>query len=210
MLQNLITQLLVILMRILTGIQARWLSQPTLDARIYFANHTSHLDALVIWTSLPHSIRQRTRPVAAKDYWDRNCIRRYIANKVFNAILIDRTQPRAARQTIDQIVESLENGNSIIIFPEGTRGTGKDINTFQTGIYHIAKAQPKTQLVPIYLDNLSRSLPKGEFLPVPILGSATFGHVIELGDKELKTDFVQRAKISVQNLRDNYESVARH
>ncbi|MFG0247948.1 MAG: lysophospholipid acyltransferase family protein [Phycisphaeraceae bacterium JB051] len=205
--QLLVTKCLVCLVRFLTGIRAHWRSCPSLEPQIYFANHTSHLDALVIWTSLPKAIRKRTRPVAAKDYWNKTCLRRYLANHVFNAILIDRTQPRCARQTIDQIIQTLGDGFSIIIFPEGTRGNGEQIKKFQTGIYHIVKDRPQFKLMPIYLDNLSRSLPKGEFLPIPILGSATFGIPIELQTHESKNEFVQRAQQSIETLRDNHEAI---
>jgi 1-acyl-sn-glycerol-3-phosphate acyltransferase len=199
--QPLVSSLLVIIMRFLTGIRARWVECPTIEPRVYYANHTSHLDAIVIWASLPKAIRRLTRPVAAKDYWERTPLRRYLASKVFNAILIDRNQPRAARQTIDEIVEALQNNFSIIIFPEGTRGSGEEIKPFQMGIYHIAKARPKSLFVPIYLDNLSRSLPKGEILPVPILGSATFGASIQLESDEVKKAFVSRARESVLTLK---------
>ena len=188
-------------MRLLTGIRARWIECPTTEPRVYYANHSSHLDAIVIWASLPKSIRRLTRPVAAKEYWERNVLRRYLANKVFNAILIDRNQPRAARQTINDIVDAIQNNFSIIIFPEGTRGSGQDIKPFQMGIYHIAKAQPQAVFTPIYLDNLNRTLPKGEVLPVPMLGSATFGPSIKLETDELKKTFVSRARESVLALK---------
>src|SRR5580704_13217966 len=83
--------LLAALAKLLSGASVRWIDcQPDTCQRVYFANHTSHLDALVVWAALPHELRMRTRPVAAKDYWTKGAIRRYLATRVFDALLIDR------------------------------------------------------------------------------------------------------------------------
>ena len=70
----------------LSGASVRWVDDFKIDTcqRVYFANHTSHLDALVLWSSLPKQLRTLTRPVAAKDYWNKGIVRRYIAD-TFNA-----------------------------------------------------------------------------------------------------------------------------
>ena len=88
---NLTRHFLALLARFLSGASVRWIdSQPDTCQRVYFANHTSHMDAIVIWSSLPRPVRALTRPVAAKDYWMGGPIRRHLANRVFNAILIER------------------------------------------------------------------------------------------------------------------------
>ena len=75
------------LARLLAGASIRWIaSQPDTCQRVYFANHTSHLDAIMVWSSLPQSVRELTRPVAAKDYWSRGIVRRWLAEKVFDAV----------------------------------------------------------------------------------------------------------------------------
>src|ERR1043165_9311470 len=87
---NLTAPLLAVTAKLLSGATLRWVEcQPDTCQRVYFANHTSHLDALVLWASLPRNIRMLTRPVAARDYWEADPIRRYIASS-FNALLIDR------------------------------------------------------------------------------------------------------------------------
>src|SRR5438477_2096139 len=83
--------LLALIAKILSGASVRWVDcQPDTCQRVYFANHTSHLDALVLWSSLPPAVRRVTRPVAAKDYWEKGVVRPYLAQHVFDALLIDR------------------------------------------------------------------------------------------------------------------------
>ena len=200
--QAVVTSVLVGAMRLLTGIRAQWIGcDPLTHARIYFANHSSHLDGLVIWASLPKSIRNLTRPVAARDYWTHSAIRRYFAQKIFNALLIEREGGRAAYESLQEMMNAIGNGNSLIFFPEGTRGDGHNIGTFKSGLYHLAKSHPETELVPVYLQNLSRVLPKGEILPVPLLGSATFGKPIHFDVSESRANFLDRARAAIERLR---------
>lgn len=188
-------------MRVLCGAQARWLGVvPDPRPRIYFANHTSNLDALVIWASLPSELRANTRPVAARDYWDKGPIRRYLANHVFHAVLIERHKVTAHDNPITAMIEAMGEKNSLIIFPEGGRHSGPEPTTFKAGLFHLAKHRPDAELVPVYLENLNRVLPKGEVLPVPMLCSLTFGTAIRLEEGEAKADFLERARLAVWNL----------
>lgn len=195
--------LLVMLARMISGANARWIGcNPDTKQRIYFANHTSHLDALVLWVLLPPAVRSLTRPVAARDYWTAGIIRRHIAKNGFRAILIERKKPTIQDNPITQILEELGGNESIIIFPEGTRSSGPDPAPFKGGIYHLARERPDVELVPVYLENLNRILPKGEVLPVPLLGSATFGAPIHVLESESKREFLERTWKAVVNLRD--------
>ena len=146
--------------------------------RIFFANHTSHLDSIVIWSVLPGFMRRETRMVAAKDYWTAGPFRRYLAKKVFNAILIDRKHISIKNNQVHQLLTEMGNDHSIIIFPEGGRGDGETIRPFKSGIYHLAKKNPELELVPIYLDNMNRILPRGVVLPVPMRSRVIFGSPI--------------------------------
>ena len=113
---------LAALARLLAGASVRWIaSQPDTCQRVYFANHTSHLDALVIWASLPQSVREVTRPVAAKDYWSRGFVRRWLAQEVFDAILIDRTDIKVHQSPVDMMLREAGPSHSLIVFPEGSR-----------------------------------------------------------------------------------------
>jgi 1-acyl-sn-glycerol-3-phosphate acyltransferase len=187
---------------VLSGLRARWVGTDPIDRqRVYFANHTSNLDAAVLWASLPPSIRERTRPVAAKDYWTGNALRRWLADEVFRALLIERRKVTAENNPLREMVAVLDAGDSLIIFPEGGRFPGPEPQPFKPGLFHIAKDRPEVELVPVYLENLNRILPKGQILPVPLLGSITVGGPLWLEPGEAKVAFLDRAREAVWSLR---------
>jgi len=194
--------------RAVSGVQVRWSEglSDTARQRIYFANHTSHLDFVVLWSALPAEVRGRTRPVAAKDYWESG-VKAYLARNVFRAVLVQRGaaaqaasegEARAAgRATIEQLAEALGETDSLILFPEGTRGTGETVASFRSGLFHLAKRKPAAELVPVYLENLNRILPKGEFLPVPLISVLTFGAPMHVEESESKEAFLERTRAAV-------------
>jgi 1-acyl-sn-glycerol-3-phosphate acyltransferase len=189
--------------RILSGASVRWIDcQPEACQRIYFANHTSHLDALVLWSSLPPDLRRMTRPVAAKDYWDKGIVRPYLARHVFDALLIDRRNIKVHQSPVDLMIQAIGQTHSLIVFPEGSRSVDSDIEEFKSGLYYLAKKRPDLELVPVHIDNLNRVLPRGEFLPVPMLSCISFGPPMWLEQGELKTDFLHRAREAVRALKD--------
>jgi 1-acyl-sn-glycerol-3-phosphate acyltransferase len=189
--------------KLVSGASVRWLAGATPDTnqRVYFANHTSHLDALVLWSSLPRDLREITRPVAAKDYWDKGPLRRYIA-KTFNAILIDRTEIKVHQSPIDMMLNEMGEKYSLIIFPEGSRNTEEEMGEFKSGLYYLAKKRPDLELMPVYIDNLNRVLPRGEFLPVPLLSCITIGSPIYLEQGENSKAFLRRAREAVKALKE--------
>jgi 1-acyl-sn-glycerol-3-phosphate acyltransferase len=187
--------------RFITGANARWIgSAPENRQRVYFSNHTSHLDSLVIWASLPQDIRAQTRPVAARDYWSKSKLRLYVAENIFNALLIERKKPTAHDNPLEDMRNALDGKHSLIIFPEGTRQTGTEMAPFKGGLFHLAKDCPQAEFIPVLVENLNRILPKGEFLPVPLLGSVSFGPPIKLEIGEEKTVFLNRAQAAVKAL----------
>ncbi len=189
------------LIRLLGGANPRWVGcQPDERQRIYFANHTSHLDAAVLWACLPPVLRAKTRPVAAKDYWEAGPLRRFLAQQVFQAILIDRTKVTAHNNPIEILVAGMGDQFSLIIFPEGGRGTGEAVGPFKSGLHHLAKEKPGVELIPVLIDNMNRILPKGEFLPVPLLSSISFGAPLSRVQDEAKTAFLERAREAVCQL----------
>jgi 1-acyl-sn-glycerol-3-phosphate acyltransferase len=189
--------------RVLAGGNVRRVGfTPDERQRIYFANHASHLDFVLVWAALPPKLRAMTRPVAAKDYWDRPGFRRYLGVKVFNAVLVDRLPAQSSPQTaMDVLLEGLGERHSLIIFPEGTRGDGSTIAPFKSGLYRLGKARPDVELIPAYINNLNRVLPKGEFVPVPMLASVSFGEPMQVGDDEDKGTFLERARNAILELR---------
>lgn len=194
---------LALLARFLSGASVRWVDcQPDTCQRVYFANHTSHLDAVVIWAVLPSAVRAVTRPIAAKDYWVATPIRRYLACEVFNALLIDRQEIKVHHSPVAEIVQAIGDRYSVIIFPEGGRSAGPEIQPFKSGLYYLAKRRPDLELVPVYLDNMNRILPRGEFLPVPLLTRVIFGPPMWLESGEPKMSFLERARQAIIRLRE--------
>jgi 1-acyl-sn-glycerol-3-phosphate acyltransferase len=194
---------LALLARFLSGASCRWIdSQPDTCQRVYFANHSSHMDAIIIWASLPQEVRALSRPVAAKDYWMGGPIRRFMANRLFNAILIDRTNIKAHQSPVDYMIREIGQEHSLIVFPEGGRGDGREIGEFKSGLYYLAKKRPDLELIPVHLDNMNRILPRGEVLPVPLLTCITFGPPIWLQSDEPKTEFLARAREAVKRLKE--------
>jgi 1-acyl-sn-glycerol-3-phosphate acyltransferase len=187
--------------KLVSGANVRWLGcLPDVRQRVYFANHTSNLDALVIWASLPPEVRALTRPVAARDYWIKGKLRLYLANKIFNAVLIERKKPTAHDNPLRDMLNALGDRHSLIIFPEGGRQTGTELASFKGGLFHLAKDRPDVEFVPVLIENLNRVLPKGEFLPVPLMGSLSFGSPIKLEAGEDKNAFLGRAQNAVKVL----------
>jgi 1-acyl-sn-glycerol-3-phosphate acyltransferase len=289
MLAKLTGWLLLGIVRLLTGAQARWYGcPPKAEQRIYFANHQSHADLVMIWAALPEELRSITRPIAARDYWANTPFKRWITTEVFNAVYVERAattpaapapataeapQPAApavaaqpperiepsmepllpvappavevpvepvnemqgvldlpappppalpppaalppvaepeppaadappAPDPLAPLVEALRSGDSIIIFPEGTRGHTGEPQKFKSGLYTLATMFPEVVLVPAWIDNVQRVMPKGEIVPVPILCSVTFGAPIRVEDNEERRPFLDRARAAVIALRD--------
>ena len=187
--------------RLITGAQGHWTGcPPEALQRIYFANHQSHLDWVLIWAALPADLRPSTRPIAARDYWTASRFKHWITREVFNAVYVSRSRA-ADEDPLEPLVEALGNGDSLVIFPEGTRSNKGDPQPFKSGLYHLAERFPQVQLVPVWIDNVQRVMPKGEVVPVPILCTATFGAPLKLGAGEDKREFLERSRAAVIALR---------
>ena len=202
MLAKLMGWFLLGLVRMLTGAQARWYGcPPKAEQRIYFANHQSHADLVMIWAALPEELRSITRPIAAKDYWTKTKFRQWITTAVFNAVYVERER-KADEDPLQPLAQALESGDSIILFPEGTRGHADEPQPFKAGLYNLAQRFPGVVLVPAWIDNIQRVMPKGEVVPVPVLCSVTFGAPMWLEPGEERRAFLDRARSAVIALRD--------
>jgi 1-acyl-sn-glycerol-3-phosphate acyltransferase len=192
------SHVLVGLVRLLVGAHARWIGcKPSPAQRIYFANHSSHLDTLALWSALPPNLRATTRPVAARDYWGHGGFRGFIADHGFRAVYIERDRTRCDGDPLLPLREALDTGESLIIFPEGTRSQQPLPQPFKAGLFHLARDYPQAELVPVYLDSLHRSMPKGSLLPVPLTCVVRFGETMRLRANEDKDDFLRRAHAAV-------------
>jgi 1-acyl-sn-glycerol-3-phosphate acyltransferase len=195
--------LTIALARVVTGVRGNWVGcTPALTPRIYFANHASHGDFILVWTVFPAALRTKARPVAASDYWNVDPIRRFLGRDVFDAVLIDRDHITRSANPIGQMSAAIEAGSSLILFPEGTRNTTPaPLLPFKSGLFWLARHQPDTDLVPVWIDNLNRVLPKGAFLPVPLLCTVTFGAPLRLEAGEERQAFLDRTREALLALR---------
>ena len=188
--------------RLITGAQGHWYgTTPKAEQRIYFANHQSHFDWVLVWAALPRDLRAVTRPIAARDYWTASPLKRWITREIFNAVYVSRER-KDDEDPLDPLFEALRNGDSLVIFPEGTRGHAADPASFKSGLFALAQAFPDVQLIPTWIDNVQRVMPKGEVVPVPILCTVVFGAPLALGAGEDRRAFLDRARAAVMALRE--------
>jgi putative acyltransferase len=156
---------------------------------------------VMVWISLPKRWRRLARPVAGADYWLTNRFKRFIINNVFNGLLIMRngSDPKAITA---QMGAALDQGSSLIIFPEGTRNTDDDVLLlpFKSGIYHLARENPDVGFIPIWIDNINRVLPKGKLLPVPLVCEVNIGEEMQLLPGEDKEAFLERTRNALLDL----------
>jgi 1-acyl-sn-glycerol-3-phosphate acyltransferase len=183
--------------RLATGVRGLAASPHGAGPAIFYANHSSHLDFVVVWAALPHAARVQLSPAAAEDYWGRTALRRRIACDVFKAVLIPREGISKTNNPVERMAACLESGRSVLIFPEGTRRSDGEIGAFKGGLYHLARRFPELPLVPVNLENLNRIFPRGTFVPVPIIGRASFMEPIRLEPNEPRDSFLSRARAAL-------------
>lgn len=193
---------IVLFARAITAVRAIWTSDgPTTERCIYFANHSSHGDFILVWAVLPPSLRRKTRPVAGAEYWLKSSINRFIGCNVFDAVLIERDRDKRTRDPIEVMAEVVDSGASLILFPEGTRNqTDAPLLPFKSGLFHLASTRPDIKLVPVWINNLNRVMPKGEIVPIPFICTVTFGNAIRIEAGETKETFLDRARTALLDL----------
>ncbi len=185
--------------RMITAVRGIWVGiEPSRRQRVYFANHVSHGDFVLVWTVLPERLRRKTRPVAGSDYWMKSRMRQFIGRDVFKSVLIDRDPETRTEDPVEKMVEALDENASLIVFPEGTRNSSdQPLLPFKSGLFHLATARPSVDLVPVWIANLNRVMPKGEFVPVPLICTVTFGAPVHVQTGEAKDDFLARASAAL-------------
>jgi 1-acyl-sn-glycerol-3-phosphate acyltransferase len=193
--------------RAITAVRADWQGiEPIPRQRAYYSNHTSNGDMPMIWSVLPPALRRDVRPVAAADYWLKNKLRAFVGPEVFNCVLIDR-RPEVDDKPMDKILAALDEGSSLIIFPEGNRNmTDADLLPFKAGLYNMGLARPDVDLVPTWVANLNTIMPKGEIIPLPLICTVTFGASVHVQNGESKDDFLARAAKALSDLKPEVAS----
>lgn len=153
---------------------------PARDPFLLVANHDSHLDTLVLLSLFPLRRLARIRPVAAADYWLSSPLRRFVARTGLNVLPVVRGGGAAGEDPLAPLSEALGRGESLLLFPEGTRGEPEVLERFRTGAARLALAHPSVPVVPVFLGNTGRSLPRGTALLVPFVVKVRIGRALEL------------------------------
>ncbi|MFW2149510.1 lysophospholipid acyltransferase family protein [Acinetobacter sp. TY1] len=190
--------------RLLTGARSLWVGcEPELKQRIYFANHNSHIDFILLWSSLPKDMRRCTRPVAASDYWTKDGFRRFLIQDTFNGVTIKRNREND-EDPLQPIKDVLKQGYSIIFFPEGTRNLEDDVELlpFKSGLYNLHREFPDIDIIPVWISNLKRVMPKGALVPLPLLSTIIFGSPLEQHMEMDKKDFLDYAQQELLKLKE--------
>jgi 1-acyl-sn-glycerol-3-phosphate acyltransferase len=190
---------IVLFARAITAVRAIWSGEGLPPRRcVYFANHSSHGDFILVWAVLPPRMRAETRPVAGAEYWLKSRLSTFIGRDVFNSVLIQRDREHRTLDPIAQMADAIDSGSSLIVFPEGTRNqTEEPLLPFKSGIFHLAEARPDIEFVPVWINNLNRVMPKGEIVPIPLICTVTFGSPMQLESGEAKEDFLERLRAAM-------------
>lgn len=166
---------------------------------ILVSNHASHLDAIALLNLFPLRDLGRMRPVAAADYFNREGWMGRTCGILFNILPIERKQVSCSRNPLDDLRAALQRGESLIIFPEGTRSVTGAMGVFHKGVSHLMREFPGIPVVPVYLANLGRALPKGEVLLIPFLCEINIGSAICFhGTKEQIINEIHQAVLKLQ------------
>jgi 1-acyl-sn-glycerol-3-phosphate acyltransferase len=139
---------------------------------IIIANHNSHLDTMTLLASIPSRILPKVKPVAASDYFGDTPFKAKLSGYFVNALLISRSEGSNA---IRQMKKALDDGYSLILYPEGTRGNPEEEQELKPGIALLLSLCPQVKYVPAHLTGMGKALPKGDNLLIPYESSLVYG-----------------------------------
>ncbi|WP_426572624.1 lysophospholipid acyltransferase family protein [Aquihabitans sp. McL0605] len=166
---------------------------------IFAANHHSHVDAGLLITSLPEPYRHQVFAAAAADYFFDSRVKATASALVLNAIPIERT--KVGRRSADQAAGLIDDGWSMIIFPEGGRSPDGWGQPFRGGAAYLA-IRCDVPVVPVHIAGTGRILPKGKSRPKPQRTVVTFGTPLRAADGERSQPFADRIESAVAALAD--------
>lgn len=177
----------------------QWL--PCAGPFVLLANHSSHLDTVSLLSLFPIWRLRDIQPVAAADYFERNRLVAWFSHTFFNILPIARRRITPENNPIQRMLAQLRAGKSLIIYPEGTRGSGEDLGPFCPGIAHLLERMPQIPVIPVYLVNHGRCLPKGEWVPVPFFCEIRVGppQVFSSGNRRERLEKLRLAILSLKN-----------
>ncbi len=178
---------------------------PKKDASIVVSNHNSHLDTMVLMSLYPISRLPFVRPVAASDYFMKNPFLAWFSLNIIGILPFKRKLTKEAKHPFAEVYKALQNNETIILFPEGSRGKPEEMKTFKTGIAHLATAFPTVPIVPIYIYGAGKALPRGEAILVPFIIEVVIGQPIYIKEESNKA-FTHRLETTVHQLKKEIRS----
>lgn len=154
---------------------------------IIVANHNSHLDTMTIMASLPRKIIHKVRPVAAADHFGKTKRKEKWSNFFINTLLIQRKRDHENPQNdpIHKMIQALDDGYSLILFPEGTRGEPEVQQPLKPGIALVLSQRPHVKYVPSFMKGMGKAMPKDDSLIVPFSSALVYGKPTNIASTEI-------------------------
>jgi 1-acyl-sn-glycerol-3-phosphate acyltransferase len=174
-------------------------NQDPVPPLIFAANHHSHVDTMLMLTSLPEPWRHRSFVAAASDYFFKTRVTGTLSALVLNAIPIERS--KVSRRSADDAAELINEGWSLVIYPEGGRSPDGWGQAFKGGAAYLA-IRCGVAVVPVHLEGTGRILRKGKTTPRPSRTRVTFGAPLRAGEGEDSRRFAARIEHAVAALAD--------
>ena len=166
---------------------------------ILIANHNSHMDTMAIMSAIPSRYIHKVHPIAARDFFGGSLFKKILMRYLVNATLIQRDRDDPENDPIDSMDKMLKKSRSLILFPEGSRGVPGVMTKFKKGLGYLIQRNPEIKVIPVYLDNVYKTLPRGKNLILPYNCSIKFGDPIQFKSMEME-DILLSSEKAMQNL----------
>ena len=169
---------------------------------ILIANHNSHMDTMALMSAIPSRFVHRVHPIAARDFFGVSLFSRILMRYLVNATLIRRDREDPERDPIDDMDKMLKKKRSLILYPEGSRGIAGKMSDFKRGLGYLVQRNPNISVIPVYLENIYKTLPKGKKLILPYNCSIKFGKPIKFNSLEMD-DILKTAEKEMLKIKES-------
>ena len=169
---------------------------------ILIANHNSHMDTMALMSAIPSRFIHRVHPIAARDFFGGSLFSRILMRYLVNATLIRRDREDPDRDPIDDMDKMLKKQRSLILYPEGSRGIPGKMSNFKRGLGYLVQRNPNINVIPVYLENIYKTLPKGKKLILPYNCSIKFGQPIKFNSLEME-DILKTAEKEILKIKES-------